>query len=77
MARGSFRPGARAVAKGCAGALLGALLGTLIQGCSTINGDLFPNAPNHSFINTPALGQGAPVPTQPVSGHTTANPTGK
>jgi hypothetical protein len=53
------------------------LAAAFTNGCATINGDLFPNAPNSSFINTSAIGPGPQIPTQPVSGHTFSNPTGR
>jgi hypothetical protein len=52
-------------------------LSMISNGCSDLNGDLFPNAPNNSFINTPALGPGPVAPPGPASTHTFANPTGR
>ncbi|MBI4862673.1 MAG: hypothetical protein HY815_20795 [Candidatus Riflebacteria bacterium] len=46
-----------------------------LAGCA--NGDLFPNAPNNSFINTSAIGPGPHIPPTPISGHTFSNPTGR
>ena len=46
-----------------------------LAGCGP-DSEVFPNAPNLTFIRND-IGPGPIPPTGPVSGHTTANPTGE
>lgn len=46
-----------------------------LTGCGIDSADLFPNAPEGSFIKT-GIGPGPATPVGPSVGHTTANPTG-
>lgn len=56
--------------------LLAALLAfPALTGCGINHEDIFPNAPEHSFIRT-SIGPGPTPPVGPSSGHTFANPTG-
>jgi hypothetical protein len=46
-----------------------------LSACGMNHEDIFPNAPEHSFIRT-SIGPGPTGPVGPSSGHTSANPTG-
>ena len=48
-------------------------LSAAVAGCG--NDNLFPDAPEGSFIRT-GIGPGPVGPVGPTSGHTTLNPTG-
>lgn len=66
----------------CLQVVAAVVLAATLTGCDVmgqdINGNIWPDAPNHSFINTPNIGPGpASTPTSPVSGHTSGNPSGR
>lgn len=54
--------------------VLAALMSVSLVGCGP-DSEIFPNAPENSFIKT-GIGPGPIPPTGPVSGHTSINPTG-
>lgn len=45
-------------------------------GCGVDHADIFPNAPEGSFLKT-GIGPGPTGPVGPTSGHTTPDPTGR
>jgi hypothetical protein len=49
----------------------------LLGGCANLDSSrLFPNAPNNSFINTPAIGPGPNGPFGPSAGNNFNTPNG-
>lgn len=52
------------------------VLTAALTGCGLNHEDIFPNAPEGSFIRT-SIGPGPTGPVGPSSGHTFINPTGR